>query len=154
MTSESELKCVISGSFDKFKPEIDLAIEAFQDLGVTVLAPDTSWLYIPPTSLITPESKQFRPLPSEIGMNPGEIEDAFLEALKRSHFVYVVNPHGYIGDIVSLEIGFAMAHGIPVYAQEPMSPYLDTNPGTEERMAQIKVLPIEEIPNNVLTQIS
>lgn len=144
MEDEKRLNCVISGSFFKFKPEIDLMIDHFTDLGVTVLAPDKGWLYIPPARLHRLEDRQFRPLPKERGMSIREIEDSFLEALSRSDFVYVVNPEGYVGDTVCFEMGFAMASGIPIYSQEQIPETLDPDPLWKLRIEAIEVLTPEE----------
>ena len=115
MNSERELKTVISGSFDKFKPEIDLTIDEFQDLNVTVLAPEKGWLYIPSAKQ---SNKHFRPLPTEIGKTIKQIEDEFLKALDKSDILYVLNPEGFIGSSASLEIGFAVGKGIPIFSKK------------------------------------
>lgn len=119
MAHEAELSVVIPGSFSKFKPEIDLTIDEFKDLGVTVLAPGKGWLYKPPLKRFTKaDVETFRPLASEQGMTIKEIEDSFLESIRESDFVYIVNPQGFIGDTVSFEIGYAMGSGIPLYSQK------------------------------------
>ena len=140
---------MVSGSFAKFKPEIDRAIDQLTDLGVMVLAPDKGWLYKPPTRLYFPEDKQFRPLPSEVGMSVRQIEDSFLLALSRSDFVYVVNPGGHVGETVSMEMGFALALGIPVYLQEPVDLSLDLDPVWQETMKSLEVIPIEKLVGEV-----
>ncbi len=144
---ENDLKCVVSGSFFKFKPEIDRAIDNFTELGVTVLAPDKGWLYIPPQKIFSAsaQARQFRPLPSERGMSVGQIEHEFLTSLSNSDFVYVVNLNGYVGEVVAMEIGVAMALGVPIYSQEPISPILDADPTWKERVSQIPTLSIEEV---------
>ncbi len=60
-----KLRCCVSGSF-KFKPEIDLAIDEFADLGVIVLEPAKGWLYRDPHIIIAGPS--FRPLPNEVNI--------------------------------------------------------------------------------------
>ena len=117
--TENELKCCVSGSFFKFKPEIDDTIDEFQGLNIVVLSPDKGWLYIP-RHTITSEDLKFRPLPSERGMSPALIEDEFLKCVRKSDFLYVENPEGYVGEMVCLEIGFAMGCGIPVFSREPI----------------------------------
>jgi len=147
---ESELKCVVSGSFSKAKPEIDLAIEELTDLGVTVLAPEKGWLYKPPQRVILPEDRQFRPLPSEVSMNPGQVEDEFLRCITKSDFVYVVNPDGYVGDMVAFEIGFALANGVRVIALNPISTNLDEDPAWKARVSKIEVMQLEKVVLNTL----
>jgi hypothetical protein len=129
---ENELKCAVSGSFDKAKSEIDKVIDEFTDLGVTVLAPDKGWLYKPPTRIYQPNIH--RSLPSEIGMSPRQIEDSFLDAVRNSDFLYVIAPSGYVGTMVAIEIGAAITCGVPVYSQEQISSYLDPDPIWKERL--------------------
>lgn len=149
MKPERKLQCVVSGSF-KFKPEIDRAIDEFSELGVKVLAPDKGWLQKPSRLLHSLAEKGFRPLPSERKMTSVQVEDAFLRALSQSDFVYVVNPEGYVGSMVSLEIGFAMGLGIPIYSQEQISPTLDLDMSWRDRAIQIQSLSIFEVIKDVL----
>lgn len=138
MSKENKLSCAIPRSFSKFKPEIDLTIEEFTDLGVSVLAPDEGWLYKPGLRSFTREDLySFRPLPSEIGMTIKEIEDKFLDSLSKSDFVYVVNPEGFIGDTVGFEIGFAKGKNIPIYSQRQI---LDGDLVSKGMISDIKVL--------------
>ncbi len=150
MKCEKDLRCVVSGSFLKFKPEIDLAIDELSNLGVVVLAPEKGWLLKPSSTIVTPKGEFFRPLQSEQGMTPKQVEDSFLKALSLSDFVYVVNPDGYVGNMVSMEIGFAMARGIPVYSQRLISPKLDEDPLWNERISQIQTLTIFEVIKDLL----
>lgn len=140
------LKCVISGSFDKFKDVIDKTIDEFVALGVNVLAPEKGWLYIPNQRAV---QKGFRPLPNEIGMTIKQIEESFLTHLANSDFLYVVNPDGYIGNTVSMEIGFAYARQIPIYLQNPVSKLLDLDTRFETILNNIKVLDLENILKDI-----
>ncbi|MFH1970963.1 MAG: hypothetical protein ABIJ05_01070 [Patescibacteria group bacterium] len=147
---EKDLKACVSGSFDKFKPEIDLAIDELNELGVTVLSPSKGWLYKPSQRIFNPKEDKFRPLPSETGMGIKEIEDDFLSNVKKSDFLYVINPEGYIGNVVGLEIGFAIASGIPVFLQQKINPLIIENDSIwQEIEPKLKVCSIEE----AITQI-
>lgn len=116
--SEREIKACVSGSFIKFKPEVDLAIDELTDLGVTVLSPEKGWIYKPPQKILNSADFQFRQLPSETGMPLKNVEDEFLLSVGKSDFLYVVNPGGYVGNSVYLEIGYAIASGVKVFIQE------------------------------------
>jgi nucleoside 2-deoxyribosyltransferase len=109
-----------------------------------VLAPDKGWLYIPPQKIHNPTDYEFRLLPSEEGMSIKEIEDDFLSSVRKSDFLYVVNPEGYIGETVSMEIGFALALDIPVFLQEKMSQFLDLDERWDEIIHSLKVCTIQE----------
>jgi hypothetical protein len=149
MRMENEMKCVIAGSFSKFKPEIDLAIEECQDLGVVVLEPQKGWLYKDPRKIFTLEDRIFRPLPNEKEMTASQIEDTFLNAIVDSDFLYVVCPEGYVGSTVSMELGFSLAHEKPIYSNARISDKLDLDPMWKERIKQIKVMSIEDAIKNV-----
>ncbi len=89
-----------------------------EDLGVTVLAPEKGWLYIPSRHLL--KTSGFRSLPNEVGKTKKQIEDEFLDCIRKSDFLYVVNENGYIGSTVMMEIGFAIGSGIPIYTSNPI----------------------------------
>jgi len=145
MNKENELSCVVSGSIRKFKPEIDTTIDEFTALGVRVLSPEKGWILKPQWRIVTLEDSQFRRLPGEKGMSIREIEDHFLKCLAGSHFVYIENPEGYAGIIVSMETGFAMALGKPVYSRYPISSELDPDPLWKQRISQVQVLTPEQV---------
>ncbi|MGC4120975.1 MAG: hypothetical protein QM765_41645 [Myxococcales bacterium] len=46
--------------------------------------------------------------------------DGCLDRVARSDFVYVSNPRGEVGKGVSLDIGYALGLGKPVYASRPV----------------------------------
>lgn len=49
-----------------------------------------------------------------------EIERAHFEAIDESEGLYVICPNGYVGTLVSVEIGYAKAQGKPViFSEEP-----------------------------------
>lgn len=116
----AELTAAISGSF-KFKPEIDEACEQFRDYGVVVIAPDAGWLYLPRYQLHLPHAEDFRPLPTERHMSPGQVEDTFLEKVREADFLYLFNRDGYVGISASLELGFALGLRKPIYSLEPLN---------------------------------
>lgn len=139
--SKENPTCVVSGSFDKFKPEIDETIDHFRDLGVEVLAPEKGWLYLPSLH----RRQGFRPLKSEINKSIKQIEDEYLDSLSKSNFFYLVDVGGYVGEVSSFEMGYALRLEKPVYAREPISKILDFNDYSLETLAQIKVLPPEQV---------
>jgi hypothetical protein len=141
MIKETGLKCVVSGSFDKHKSEIDRTIEEFKDLGVTVLAPETGWILKPIHRILTPENNLFRPLPTEQDMTIRQIEDSFLAALANSHFQYLENPDGYVGLAVALELGFGIAKGKQIFCRFAVSSLL--------HLPLIKVMSPSEVVNSL-----
>jgi len=105
----TKVYAVVSGSFNRFLPQIQEAIGELSNLGIKVLSPKVS----KPVSQIG----GFVMLEKDKG-TPGAIETKHLQAIAKSDFLYVVNPEGYIGDSVALEIGYALSKGVPVYSSE------------------------------------
>jgi len=138
---DREIKACVSGSFIKSKDKIDSAIDELTSLGVLVLAPDKGWIYKPPQKALRDE---FRPLPSEVDMTINDIENNFLSKVRKSDLLYVVNPEGYIGNSVSMEIGFAIALGVPVFLQAKPSGLLDLDERWDEIERKMKVCTIQE----------
>jgi NTP pyrophosphatase (non-canonical NTP hydrolase) len=101
----------VSGSFIQAWPEIVATIDQMQAAGASVLSPRRS----SPRATID----GFVYLEGETGP-PKDLESGHLDAIKRSDLLYVVNPEGYTGRSVSLEIGFAIASGVPVYCSQQM----------------------------------
>lgn len=54
----------------------------------------------------------------DIGHSPAEIEKRHLEAMRTADFVWLHVADGYVGRSASMEVGFAHALGIPVFAAE------------------------------------
>ena len=136
---KEEAKCCISGSFNKGKDIIDRDIDTFNDLNVMVLAPSKGWLFLPRDSHIDRYDKGFRPLASERGLNVKQIEDNFLECIKKSDFLYIEAVGGYVGNSGFFEIGFAIANEIPVYSSESIILDSDFDIEIREILSKIQV---------------
>lgn len=108
--TERKISVTISGSFNKHLDQIRQKILEFEHEGIRVLSPKPS----------QPVSRRgrFIILESDKGM-PADIELKHLEAISKSDFLYIVNPEGYIGESVILEVGYALSRDIPIYSLEP-----------------------------------
>ena len=104
---ETGISATISGSFNRDLSEIQKKIHQFQQEGIEVLSPKLS--------RVVSTQKGFVKLEEDKGTQ-GEIESRHLRAISRSHFLYIVNPGGYIGKSVAFEIGYALSKNIPVYS--------------------------------------
>ena len=135
-----EIKVAISGTF-KAKDQIDATIIEFEKYGARVLAPERGWTTSAYPNIIISHVRGYHPLPSEVGLTIGGIEDRSLSAVRRADLLYLVDPLGYIGESAGLEIGFASAAEKPIYACEPISRFIETIPQIVE---SIKVLPVLE----------
>jgi NTP pyrophosphatase (non-canonical NTP hydrolase) len=97
----------VSGSFTKHLDEVRAAVAEFDGLGVDVLSPRDG----PPIR----DESGFVYLRGDTGRSD-EIEKRHLEAIERSDLLYIVNPNGYLGASVALEIGFAIAWRTPIWS--------------------------------------
>jgi nucleoside 2-deoxyribosyltransferase len=65
-----------------------------------------------------------------------------LEKIDRADVVYVVNPRGYVGRSVSVDIGYAYARGKPIYAMHAIGdpPVVDLLAGVPSQRKLIELL--------------
>ena len=105
-----EYQVVLSGSYRKDFENLKATYEALRDLGCIVLSP----------SNVTPvrETDGFVYMKGEETQAPEAIEARHLDAIQKANFVWLHAPDGYVGPTASLEIGFARAIGVPVFAKE------------------------------------
>jgi NTP pyrophosphatase (non-canonical NTP hydrolase) len=100
---------VISGTYRKGFEALKHTYEEFRDLGCDVLSP---------TSVtITSEEDGFVYMKGEETETPNAIEERHLNAIQQASFVWLHAPEGYVGPTSALEIGFARAAGVPVFAR-------------------------------------
>ena len=104
-----KLKATISGSFNKYLEKIKEILEEFEDNDIEILSPKLSHIKSNENKFIIFENED---------NCPRELELKHLEAIQRSDFLYIVNPQGYIGNSCAMEIGFALAHNIPIFSLE------------------------------------
>jgi len=101
---------VISGSYRKDFESLRRTFEEFRDLGCKILSPSN-------VSIVS-EHEGFVYMKGEETETPENIEDRHLSAIQKANFVWLHTPEGYVGPSAALEVGFAHAAGVPVYARE------------------------------------
>ena len=101
---------VISGSYRKQFEALQQTYEQFRDMGCTILSPSSV--------SIVHEDDGFVYMRGEETETPESIEERHLDAIQRANFVWLHAPEGYVGPMAALEIGYASAVGVPVYAKE------------------------------------
>ncbi len=139
-----EVSCVVSGSFTKAKPQIDRAIECFEDYHFKVLSPEKGGLYLP--TINEGWSLGAYPLKPELHISEFAAKDRHLRAIKRAHFLYICAPQGYVGLSVSMEMATAMAEEKPVYSDELIDEKLfDDAPWAPNILKTIEVKSPEEV---------
>jgi NTP pyrophosphatase (non-canonical NTP hydrolase) len=104
---------VISGTYRKDFETLRHTYEEFLDLGCTILSPSN-------VSIVS-EHDGFVYMRGEERETPEKIESRHLAAIQQANFVWLHTPEGYVGPTAALEIGFAHAAGVPVYATQAPS---------------------------------
>ena len=103
-------KVTISGSFRRSWPEVTRVREEFVRLGAMVLSP-------PPGEAVG-VSRGFTRLAGDPSARPQLTESRHLDAIANSDFLWVVPTSGEFGQSTTLEVGFALARGVPVLSAD------------------------------------
>ena len=100
----------VSGSFNRFLPQVQESVREFTDHDAIVLSPQD------PRPVETFDTFLF--VASDVRRTIKGTQNRHLAAIRSSDFLWLVCPGGYVGSSASMEIGFAVAHGVPIYATE------------------------------------
>ncbi len=108
--NNTPLTVSICGSYHRHLRKMDELIKECKKLGIEVL--------IPKYAVKKSSTNGFVYLKGEVG-TPKQLQEKNFDAIARSSFILVVDTHGYIGPSTSMEIGYAIAKGIPIFCTEP-----------------------------------
>ena len=97
------MKTVCLSSSLRFKEAIRATIQRFGEIGITALFPNL-----------------------DSGLDKDSLDMETMKRLCQDHFqaiddsdaLYVIDPDGYVGTLVTVEIGYALGKGKPVYYSE------------------------------------
>lgn len=109
---DDTLSTVISGSFRKHLHKIVRLKQELERQHVKILSPAGDLAVNP--------GEEFIVLDSDPVSHPKLLQDSVFAKIRRSTFLVVANFDGYLGRAAVLEIGYALAIGITVYAIEPV----------------------------------
>jgi hypothetical protein len=104
------LKVTVSGSFHRHLHAITRAVYELTDRGVRVVSPADPRIVETFGALNFVASDEFRTIRL--------VQDRHLESIRSSDFIWLVASDGYVGQSASMEIGFAAAHGIPIFSTD------------------------------------
>jgi len=110
ISTTRQVPVVLSGSYRKDFEGLRKTYEELRDLGCEILSPSNV--------TAVSEIDGFVYMEGEQSQNPDSIEERHLNAIQRAQFVWLHAPSGYVGPTAALEVGFAHAAGVPVFAQE------------------------------------
>lgn len=112
------LKATVSGSFHRHMPAIYEAVGGLRSNHVDVLSPSDP--------RVVDNIGEFLFVASDRLRSIRLVQDRHIEAIRASDFLWVVCPDGYTGPSTCMEIGAAVAAGVPIFA---CSPALDITVG-------------------------
>jgi len=104
------LRVTVSGSFRRHMTEIYDAVSEFVERGASVLSPADP--------RIVDQIGEFVFVASDRVRSIKMVEDRHLDCIRSSDFLWLVAPDGYVGQSASMELGYAIAHNIPVFCKE------------------------------------
>lgn len=100
----------VSGTFRRAIGEVQDAVGTLTDAGVNVLSPADP--------RIVEQFGDFVFVASDVVRHLRVVQARHMAAIAASDFVWLIAPNGYVGQSAAMEIGFAAAHGVPVYCCE------------------------------------
>lgn len=103
-----DLDVVLCGTYRKDIEGLRRSFEHLKDLGFNVLSPSNID--------IVRETNGFVYMHGEESKTAEHLELKHLEAIERARLVWLHAPDGYVGPTAALELGFAKASGIPIFA--------------------------------------
>jgi len=127
------IKVTVSGSFRRAMGDVQEAVGALRDAGANVLSPADP--------RIVDQFGDFVFVASDIVRHLRVVQARHLAAIAASDFLWLIAPDGYIGQSAAMEIGFAAAHGVPVYSTQVPSDltlrqWVTTVSGVHEALAR------------------
>ena len=102
------LAVTVSGSFHRHMGAISAAVQELASLSIRVLSPAD------PRVVAT--QGEFLFVASDPVRSVRLVQDRHLDSVRASDFLWLVCPDGYVGQSASMEIGFAAAVGVPIFA--------------------------------------
>jgi|SRR5579862_1441998 len=113
--NQDPVTVAICGSYHRHLKKMHKLIKECKKLGIEVR--------IPKYAVKKSSTNGFVYLKGEVG-TPKQLQEKNFDAIARSTFVLVVNTRGYIGPSTSMEIGFAIAKGIPIFCTDKPEDYV------------------------------
>ena len=102
------LNASVSGSFHRHMEAIATAVHELAALNVRVLSPADP--------RIVAFQGEFLFVASDPVRSVRLVQDRHLESIRAANFLWLVCPDGYVGQSASMEIGYAVREGVPIFA--------------------------------------
>lgn len=115
-------KVTISGSYRKFPEEVGQALEKFSDLGVKVLSPKSAIILSSVEGFVSLQGDPISRINQIAESNLTEamrlVENGHLKEIQQSDALWLILQDGYCGLATAFEVGWALAHQVPVFYEE------------------------------------
>src|SRR5258707_11476511 len=102
------LTATVSGSFHRHMEAITSVVHELAALSVRVLSPADP--------RIVAFQGEFLFVASDPIRSVRLVQDRHLESIRAANFLWLVCPDGYVGQSSSMEIGYAVSEGVPIFA--------------------------------------
>ena len=102
------LSVVVSGSFHRHMGAITAAVHELAALSIRVLSPADP--------RVVAHQGEFLFVASDRVRSVRLVQDRHLESIRAADFLWLICPDGYVGQSASMEVGFAAAAGVPIFA--------------------------------------
>jgi hypothetical protein len=129
------LTATVSGSFHRHMEAITSAVRELAALSIRVLSPADP--------RVVAAHGEFLFVASDRVRSVRLVQDRHLESIRAANFLWLVCPDGYVGQSASMEVGFAAAVGVPIFATHPPSDltlreYVSTVPNLAAALCRVE----------------
>jgi len=107
------LNATVSGSFHRHMGAITDVVHELAGLSVRVLSPSDP--------RVVAQQGEFLFVASDPVRSVRLVQDRHLESIRAANFLWLVCPDGYVGQSASMEVGYAAAVGVPIFATQAPS---------------------------------
>lgn len=141
------LNATVSGSFHRHMEAITSAVHELAALSVRVLSPADP--------RIVAQQGEFLFVASDPIRSVRLVQDRHLETIRAANFLWLVCPDGYVGQSASMEIGYAVREGIPIFATHAptdltLRQYVKTVPSLAAAVRMIAASTRQRRPQGIL----
>jgi len=141
------LSAAVSGSFHRHMEAISSAVRELASLSVRVLSPADPRVVAAQGEFLYVASDRIRSVRL--------VQDRHLDSIRAADFLWLVCPDGYVGQSASMELGYAAAARVPIFATRAPSDltlreYVTVVPALSEALHRVEASSRPRRPEGVL----
>ena len=141
------LTAAVSGSFHRHMGAITAAVHELAALSVRVLSPADPRVVAAQGEFLFVASDRIRSVRL--------VQDRHLESIRAADFLWLICPDGYVGQSASMEVGFAAAAGVPIFATRfpsdlTLREYVTAVPTLSEALRRVEARSRPRCPEGLL----